>query len=262
MLILDISDPTQPRKVAFYPAQGQFVGLEVAGDYVYIVDALRTPTGSNRGTVLRVIDVHDPSHPIEISTIKRKRSFGMLFVKNYLYITHRWSNTLEILDVTNPFELRVVTVMNFPVGGFFPAGDKLYIARMVPVSRGWTQERLTVADISDAAHPKVLSDIYIPQGPTFESLGGVSFYGKYIYYYEKSSSPPTIHVFRLMDERLIEVGFYEKYFSLMSSVGTYIYATTAFELYILEFMERNVVSIQPKGKLSSTWGKLKNRREQ
>ncbi len=49
---------------------------------------------------------------------------------------------------------------------------------------------------------------------------------------------------------------------LMSSFGPYIYATTEFELYILEFMERNVVSIQPKGKLSSTWGKLKNRREQ
>lgn len=136
-LVLDVSDPAQPRELNSYsPSGGDVV---VAGDYLY-----------SDGHIL---DISDPLSPREIGSYQFAASgFGLaeMVVGDYLYTIDPWQG-LRIVDVSNPTAPAELGFYDPPgpitVGAVKRAGNYLYATD--DIRRG-----LVAIDVSNPAMPQ------------------------------------------------------------------------------------------------------------
>ncbi len=97
--IVDISNPSSPIEVGFWPSVGQVYCVYVAGSYAF-VGGDHYPT-STTGT-LRIIDISDPSNPVEVGfrDVPAQVS-GITVVGSHAYLAS-YNAGLRIIDVENP----------------------------------------------------------------------------------------------------------------------------------------------------------------
>lgn len=111
LLIVDVSDPTQPVEVPQIMGDGWW-GINkivVRGDYAFV------PTAEEGG--VRVVDVSDPTQPRLVSFIRQKKNDGadrnianLALIDNQLYFYRgEKSAVFDISSPTNPIELEAVS---------------------------------------------------------------------------------------------------------------------------------------------------------
>lgn len=93
LVVLDVSDPSNPTESGRINIPAMLIGIDVVGDYAYVVD-------KRRG--LRVVDVSDPSNPEEVGFYDLPGVAYRVDVEGkYAYVTNS-KEGLRIIDVSNP----------------------------------------------------------------------------------------------------------------------------------------------------------------
>jgi hypothetical protein len=145
-------------------------GIAVSDGYGYVVGSQLTPDGPAFG--LRVIDVHDPSHPRSVGEVPPRWPFGVggprvVTSGRFVYVAPYGFGSSEGLglrivdarDPTQPTEVGAFEATQF-VGSVALAGNLL----TVPVSADPTScsTSLRVLDLSDPAAPREVGKLAMP----------------------------------------------------------------------------------------------------
>ena len=121
VVIVDISDPTKPRRVGRFDCPGGQNDVQLSPDGRYLALAIETTANKchpgDEGT--SIIDVSDPAKPMEVAWIGQDElpdgSHNNTLDWPYLYVD-QYINTysqLEIFDLTNPAQPKKVGAINY-----------------------------------------------------------------------------------------------------------------------------------------------------
>lgn len=153
--VLDVSDPTTPKEIAYLETPVDTTDLTVDGDYVYVLGK-RGPNDPRR---LQVFDASDPANVHEVAHFEIPAYASRLQVTDgYAYVAEHTGPTpgwLKVFDATRPTDL--VMVGHYEglewgsIGlGVFPSSDYAYMVTTNPGGGGgWLQ----VVDIADPTSP-------------------------------------------------------------------------------------------------------------
>ncbi|OIR12589.1 MAG: hypothetical protein BEU05_02855 [Marine Group III euryarchaeote CG-Bathy2] len=158
LLVLDISEASNPRELSFLPLVNGAGLVGVSGDYACVVDT--------QG--IRIFNITNPAEPQEMGNLSIEGEIRYLAMgQDYVYLTvayyvvdlEKWEYSLAVVDISDPRAPRVVGNYEAPVGIFdmTVAGDYVYLAD------GWG---LRIIDVSDPEEPEV-EGTYITSNRTF-----------------------------------------------------------------------------------------------
>ena len=143
--IIDICD-TMYECVGRVYLPGEAIGVDVAGDFVYIAD--------NAGG-LQIINASDKSNPFKISEFKSGRNIrDVKLFGNYAFLANGWG--MAIIDITDPYQPTFINSYILPTSSNFIAVDQLFAY----VLSFWND--LYIYDCSDPYNPEVISGIPTP----------------------------------------------------------------------------------------------------
>jgi hypothetical protein len=159
MLILDVSNPTAPREVGSYamPAVPRDVTVVASAGHVYAYVAVDVPCMLPRGLKckgsLRILDVSDPTAPVEVAFHATPISAqGVVVSDGYAYVTESHCDIergcesgLEVLDVSDPAAPKRVGVREASTGGVTVVGNYVYNTGL-NILLG--EDRLHILDVS------------------------------------------------------------------------------------------------------------------
>lgn len=159
IVIVDVSDPNNPRRVGAYGAGSSFDGFVVNGNVAY----------TGRGTQLQVLNLSNPANPQLIRTVPltgTPAGTGGTVVGNRLYLCEG-SAGLSVWDVSQPDNpARLGIVQNIGV-----ARDCVVVGNYAFVSCGaWTggiQGALRVVDVSNPASMNVVAELRLGSPPFY-----------------------------------------------------------------------------------------------
>jgi hypothetical protein len=151
--ILDISEPTEPKKVAEISMPGTLgmaylagianPGIYVTGKYAYI---------ASRGSGLHVIDIENPQSPSIIGYIESPMQTGGIYVMGgYAYVAAQ--EALQIIDIGEPSQPRVVGSILPDAKGVHVMGNHAYVVSL---------KELHVIDVREPSQPKITGSINLP----------------------------------------------------------------------------------------------------
>ena len=137
LVIIDVSDPTNPQKLSQYYDGGLPSAVYVAEDRAYVAD------GEDG---LEIFDVRDPGNPIKLSQYHDGGdAYDVQVVGDLAYVA-AWENGLEILDVSDP--AHPTKVGQYSLAGVNSAlsvvGDLAYVI---------DHSGMKILNISDPSHP-------------------------------------------------------------------------------------------------------------
>jgi len=144
LVVLDVSDPTDPRQVGGHDTDDLALDVFVDGDYAYVVD------GENG---LVIMDISNPTLPQQVGHYDTNDIARRIVVRDGLaYVGDRFED-LQIIDVSNPMSPTFVgnwTSEDGHVNGVALSGDHAYLSAG---SAG-----LRIIDISNPANPVEVGD--------------------------------------------------------------------------------------------------------
>jgi hypothetical protein len=161
LVIKDISDPANPRRVGRIFMPNLIDNMYLSGQYAYL-------TVDNQG--LKLINISNPTAPIEVGSYTTSLdNYDVVVVGNYAYLgTEYWPGQLVLLDVSNPSV--PVEVASFTLRASHIEVNDHYLY-YIHWSRG-----LVVLDISNPTTPVELGStgpLGVPSGIVIE--------GSYVY---------------------------------------------------------------------------------
>jgi len=158
--IIDISDPSNPKKISNFDTPGNAYGLFISGEYAYVADYYGG---------LQIIDISNSVSPSLAGSYYDSGSFLDVFVKgNYAYTVEGMS--LKIIDISNPSSPSLVGSLG-SLGVLINIHVKDDYAYLIDYPNG-----LKIVNISDPASPS-LTGSYDSSG--FAS--GIYISGDYAY---------------------------------------------------------------------------------
>ncbi len=95
LIVLDISNPTDPREIGDYNRVGAIRSVTYAGEYLYVADGL---------TGIKIVDVENMNHPVEVGTAESPGSaLDIAVVDTIAYIADGFGlRTFDVSDPENP----------------------------------------------------------------------------------------------------------------------------------------------------------------
>ncbi len=198
LVILDISDPSNPDSVSSLYMPSGCSAVEKSGDYVFLA------CGSSGVTV---VDVTNPSTPIVNNNILTlSYSSGLLIVDSILYSHQSGSGTasIELINISDPLNLSRIGTYPSPAYDIYVRDTLVFAAKQYgllilnvadpsnPDSIGFTNENLSwgyAISVSDnfayvvdySAHGIVVYDITNPTSPAFIDSMYIGNYTRDIY---------------------------------------------------------------------------------
>ena len=139
ILVIDISDPYNPRYVGNYPDAGNGREIEVSGDYAYIA--------SYSNGKLMVINISDPESPYLAGSCDiGKEATGVSISGVYAYMAHPFSG-VSVIDISDPSNPALAGFCAMPHQAYKikAFGNFAYLAAK--------EEGIRIVDISDPSNP-------------------------------------------------------------------------------------------------------------
>ncbi|MBN2461838.1 MAG: T9SS type A sorting domain-containing protein [Candidatus Cloacimonetes bacterium] len=155
------------------------VDVAISGNYAYVLDCNCDIDVEQFS--LRVVDISDPCHPIEVGFCENEGGYDICISGNYAYVCyHVWIphgniSYFKIFDVNDPTHPVLVSQFNTN----YSAGDITVIGNYAYVADG---VGLGVFDINDPTNPIEISYCYTPQYAL-----GVAVSGNYAYIADNNS---------------------------------------------------------------------------
>ena len=162
VIVVDISDPAKPTKVADIAAPGAFSGLGASGT-LRLSDHLLLVAGRSQG--LRVIDISDPTNPTEVGFLDTPGIARGVAVSGSMALVAD-IQALRVIDISDPTSPTEV--------GFLEVPGKAW---GVAVSRGMAlvanaDYGLRVIDISDPTSPTEVGSVRTPSSAYSVAVSG------------------------------------------------------------------------------------------
>ncbi len=176
--VLDVSDPSAPVKIGFYPTPDAALDVAIVGNTAYVAEVYSETDDPRERGGLRILDLSDPAQPNEIGFYPMNPSQADEFERPnaprgargvavagdpsagsgpvYVYLTYRTFKRggLRVVDVSDPAHPSQVGDFQdyvYYVSDVAVAGNIAYVATGVNMG-------LLVLDLSDPAGPVVLAD--------------------------------------------------------------------------------------------------------
>jgi hypothetical protein len=176
--VLDVSDPSAPVKIGFYPTPDAALDVAIVGNTAYVAEVYSETDDPRARGGLRILDLSDPAQPNEIGFYPMNPSQADEFERPnaprgargvavtgdpsagsgpvYAYLTYRTFKRggLRVVDVSDPAHPSQVGDFQdyvYYVSDVAVAGNIAYVATGVNMG-------LLVLDLSDPAGPVVLAD--------------------------------------------------------------------------------------------------------
>jgi hypothetical protein len=145
LTVIDVRQPAQPVQVGFQPATSALGSLAVAGDYAY---------AGAPGSGLFVYAISEPAQPQLVASLGRVQVEGLAAQGDYLYLAT--GDGVQIVSIADPRRPALETLVHTPasVESVVVAGSYVYLA----VAPG----ALLIADLVDPAAPRLLSSVSTP----------------------------------------------------------------------------------------------------
>jgi hypothetical protein len=147
LLVLDISDPTEPVQVGSYSTRDYARAITISGGYAYRAD---------RGGGLVILDISDPRRPQEVAAFDTPGSAQEVALNgDYAYVADSQGG-LQIVDVSNPRSPRGAGA--WPTRGY---AEGVYVSgRYAYLATG--DAGLEIVDISEPTKPIGVSALDLP----------------------------------------------------------------------------------------------------
>lgn len=237
LVVLDVSDPSNPTESGRINIPAMLIGIDVVGDYAYVVD-------KRRG--LRVIDVSDPPNPeevgfhdlpgvayrvdvegkyayvtnskeglriIDVSDARKPRevgrydtpgeALGIRVLDGYAYVADKFRG-LRVINVSEPSEPREVGFLEteHTAWAVYVTDSYAYVLTAGSPDRGGRSiSNLRVIDISDPESPQQVGRCYV------DGYSGVCVAGGYAYVAGRNEGLRVVDVSDPLKPR--EVGHYD-----------------------------------------------------
>lgn len=151
--IADVHDPSNPSYISTVDWFEDSHDLVVEDGYAYVSRAYNS-------FALRAVDISDPYNPVLKGYADVTRGRGLDKKDNYIFLAHYNYRFLDVIDVTDPDQLVVVTSIqtNHVAGDVAIQGNYAYVAGFESAGGGG----LEVIDISDPLNPEWVSEVIIP----------------------------------------------------------------------------------------------------
>jgi len=184
MAIYALSDPFDPREIGFWNSTGKGVHRIVyeGGRYAYVS---ARPDGFEE-RIWVIVDVSDPEHPTERARWwwpgmgddetptwpeDESRSVHHAMVEGDRAYVGFWDSGMVILDISDLDDISVVSHLQWEVGGHTHTalpmpGRDLVVVTDEALSNNCEEDphMVRVVDISDEAHPRIVSICPVPEG--------------------------------------------------------------------------------------------------
>ncbi len=146
LVILDVSDPTNPDSVSYMYLQGTGEGIDKSGDFVYLADG-------SEGLI--IIDVLDPVNPITIGSYNTPDwAYSVFVIDSLAFIADDYGG-LQIIDISDPFNPEFVGNYAERVFSVFVLDTLVYFANS-------HSGDLQIINVSDPINPYLLGSYDIP----------------------------------------------------------------------------------------------------
>lgn len=171
VMILDVSDPTQPTRAGWFETPGICYDTAAIGDALYVADAKRGIPDLDPMTGLMVVDVRDKSAPRVVRTIASTDAKTVLCAGDRLIAV---GSKVEIFDIREPLNPQLIGECPFQATGIWRdvrlalQGNTLFAAND---EAGWA-----IVDIADPRNPRVLAT-----QPTAGRASSIAAFGNYAY---------------------------------------------------------------------------------
>ncbi len=236
LLIIDISDPTNPVKIGQYKPGNpndpvDISDIEVFGDYAFVL---------NIEDGLEVIDISNPREPFLANEylVPGRRVKHLVAQDHLLFFWEDkgWNSSgyragdIRILDISDPLNLEEIGVKYTAGRPFAIQGDYLYTYRNTAINKSGTTE-LEILDISDPTH---LVSIY--KDDSLGIIESIDFGDDLIYMVTGNS----FVVFDVSDPgHPVEIGRFDDLPFGESAVveGDYAYAVTLYQIKVLNISD-------------------------
>ena len=166
LLVVDVSDPTNPVEIGRLDAAAVVTGVAVEGDLAYLTEG-RYPTYDFDG--LRVIDVSNPAAPVELGSLPTPSpALDVQVMGGLAYVTTAEAESgLRVIDVSDPFAPVEIGALRTPSAAMSVklVGDLAYVAdflegvRVVDVSDPTDPTEIGVYAIGGTRHVEVVGDL-------------------------------------------------------------------------------------------------------
>jgi hypothetical protein len=144
--ITDISDPRDPIDVGWYATEKVLHwDVTIVGSHAYLVG----------DSGLAVIDVGDPSNPVEVSSLDTPAT-GIAVSGTHAYLAARSGRGMHVIDIADPESPREVAYLESAgaaLEAIAASGRHVFVA---------TKGRFRVIDVSDPSSPHVVSTLGVP----------------------------------------------------------------------------------------------------
>lgn len=190
LIILDITDKSNPKKLAEMPVSGYVAAVYVTGDYAYVADS---SWGEDGG--LRIVDVSNPAYPQQMGFYRsilyqdeNGTSYGYMnsvFVKgNLAYVGtndttgFNISGSLAVVDVSNPTSpiLKGITSRINAINDIYVSGNYAYCANST-FNKVWTFGGFGIIDVTNPKSPKEIwkMGIFVSNTKSVYLLGNFAY---------------------------------------------------------------------------------------
>lgn len=218
--MLDISSPNNPVAIGHVDIkQGLIVDISLDADYVYLaVSTMISP----RVDSLRIMDISDPTAPIELGTYRPSLSYydvwGVAVLGNYAYLAG--SSGLHIVNVSNPAMPQEVGVYNTSgsVSDIVVSGNYAYL-----VSDTTT---IQIVNISNPSNPQ-----YVGQYST-ASINQLTVVGNKAYVATGNAGIKIVDI--SIPASPVLVGSYDEYAADVAVIGNRVYVASRNSVYVLD----------------------------
>ena len=161
MLVLDISQPSNPVYVSEIVFNSTVWDIKISGDYAYVAD-------NKEG--LRIVDISQPSNPVEVGFYDNSdEAVGVFVSGNYVYLAD-FSEGLKIIDISNVSAPQEVGIYNTEyLERIQVSGNIAFLSAFLGI---------TILDISNPSQPVEVS-LYNPgniQSTAFKVSGNYLYY--------------------------------------------------------------------------------------
>lgn len=194
--IIDVSDPTSPVQVGFLeraPNDDYFTDVEVSGGFAYVTGGR---THSPYSGSLRIVDVSDPTAPIELGrvSVTYDLAYDVAVQRGYAYVASQSGqfvmppHGMSVVDVSNASAPVVMANIDWygGVSHLAVSGRLLFRATSTWINDSGS---LHVYDVSDPAEPVEVASLcegYCREGgdpvlKVFGKMSDVGRSGRYVY---------------------------------------------------------------------------------
>jgi 6-phosphogluconolactonase (cycloisomerase 2 family) len=144
LVILDITDPTNPTLVGSLDTAGNAYKVRVVGDYAYVADGNSSTDGD-----FKVIDITNPASPTLVDDIVLHDVSDVRIAGNYAYLAN-WSTGLAVIDVSDPANITEVASVDTDgaVVGIFVKDNYVYA--------GDGSMGMKIFDVTDPTNPTLV----------------------------------------------------------------------------------------------------------